>query len=73
MYIGLLHVVFEGSRPLTAGSMREYLPSSEALNDDSSKQRIRKHPKARKSSLEEIVGEPKSAWESSSRMKDEAF
>ena len=48
--------------PLRPGSMREYLPSQEALNDDNSKQRIRKHPKARKSSIEEIVGEPKSAF-----------
>lgn len=29
------------------GSMREYLPSQEALHDHSNKQRIRKHPKAR--------------------------
>ena len=29
------------------GSMREYLPSQEALYDHSNKQRIRKHPKAR--------------------------
>ena len=28
--------------------MREYLPSQEALNDHSSKQRIRKQPKAGK-------------------------
>ena len=32
----------------TPGSMREYLPSQEALNDPSSKQRIRKQPKAGK-------------------------
>ena len=32
----------------TPGSMREYLPSQEALNDHSSKQRIRKQPKAGK-------------------------
>lgn len=40
------------------GSMREYLPSQEALLDHSNKQRIRKHPKVRKNSMEEIVGEP---------------
>eukprot|EP00913_Durusdinium_trenchii_P011508 g10805.t1 len=43
------------------GSMREYLPSQEVINDPLVKQRIRKHPKARKSStMGEGDGEPKS-------------
>ena len=40
------------------GSMREYLPSQEALHDHSNKQRIRKHPKAR------AVFGPRIGWES---------
>ncbi|CAK8985174.1 unnamed protein product [Durusdinium trenchii] len=43
------------------GSMREYLPSQEVINDPLVKQRIRKHPKVRKSStMGEGDGEPKS-------------